>query len=168
MTAGKSSQASPSAAPPEAGTAVRGCTCFRLRRLTRRVTAVYNRALAPTGMRVTQYSVLSNLRGSGAVSVSHLAEALDMDRTTLTRSLKPLIGAGWVEAQPSALDARVRLVALTSSGDEHLRAARSNWRRAQEEVNSTIGAADLAQLHAMLDRTVPLFRPVTDSEGDVE
>ena len=59
-------------------------------------------------------------------------------------------------------------VALTSSGDENLRAARGCWKRAQEEVNSTIGDADLAQLHAVLDRTVPLFRPVTDSEGDVE
>lgn len=119
-------------------------------------------------MRVTQYSVLSNLRGSGAVPLSQLAEMLDMDRTTLTRSLRPLIEAGWVETHPSPLDARVRLVALTSSGDENLRAARASWKRAQEEVNSTIGAADLAQLHAMLDRTVPLFRPVTDSEGDVE
>ncbi len=166
MAPGNSIQASPNAAPPDAPAPVRGCTCFRLRRLTRRVTAVYNRALAPTGMRVTQYSVLSNLRGSGAVPLSHLAEMLDMDRTTLTRSLKPLIEAGWVEVQSNPLDARVRLVALTSSGDENLRAARGSWKRAQEEVNSTIGAADLAQLHAMLDRTVPLFRPVTDSEGD--
>jgi DNA-binding MarR family transcriptional regulator len=119
-------------------------------------------------MRVTQYSVLSNLRSSGAVALSHLAEALDMDRTTLTRNLKPLVEAGWVELRPSPVDARVRLVALTSNGDESLRAARASWKRAQEEVNSTIGAADLAQLHAMLDQYVPLFRPVTDSEGDVE
>lgn len=128
---------------------------------------MYNRALAPTGMRVTQYSVLSNLRGSDAVPVSQLAEMLDMDRTTLTRNLKPLADAGWVELRPSPLDARVRLVALTSSGDEQLRTARGYWRRAQEEVNSTIGEADLAQLHAVLDRYVPLFRPITDSEGDV-
>jgi DNA-binding MarR family transcriptional regulator len=125
---------------------------------------VYNRALAPTGMRVTQYSLLSNLRGAGAVPVSQLAETLDMDRTTLTRNLKPLADAGWVEVQFSGLDARVRLVTLTSSGDEHLRAARSYWRRAQQEVNSTIGEADLAQLHAMLDRSVPLFRPAAGSE----
>jgi len=168
MPTSKPSRASTNPASPDAPVAVRGCTCFKLRRLTRRVTAVYNRALAPTGMRVTQYSVLSNLRGSGAVSLSQLAEALDMDRTTLTRSLKPLVDAGWVEVQPSPLDARVRLVALTSSGDENLRVARGSWRRAQEEVNSTIGDAELAQLHAMLDRHVQLFRPVADSEGDVE
>jgi DNA-binding MarR family transcriptional regulator len=119
-------------------------------------------------MRVTQYSVLSNLRGSGAVPLSHLAEVLDMDRTTLTRNLKPLVHAGWVEVQASPLDARVRLVALTSSGDENLRAARASWKRAQEEVNSTIGESELAQLHAVLDRSIPLFRPATDSAGEVE
>ena len=91
-----------------------------------------------------------------------------MDRTTLTRNLKPLIEAGWVEVQPSPLDARVRLVSADfERGRAAARCARS-WKRAQEEVNSTIGDADLAQLHAMLDRYVPLFRPVTDSEGDVE
>ena len=168
MHPSKRSLASAISSAQPAPAVVRGCTCFKLRRLTRRVTAVYNRALAPTGMRVTQYSLLSNLRGSDAVPVSQLAQTLDMDRTTLTRNLKPLADAGWVEVRPSLLDARVRLVVLTSSGDEHLRAARGYWRRAQEEVNGTIGEADLMQLHAMLDRFVPLFRPVTDSEGDVE
>jgi DNA-binding MarR family transcriptional regulator len=166
MLSSKRSPASTRSTPHDPPVTVRGCTCFKLRRLTRRVTAVYNRALAPTGMRVTQYSLLSNLRGTGGVPLSQLAETLDMDRTTLTRNLKPLADAGWVEVQPSPLDARVRLVALTASGDEHLRAARAYWRRAQEEVNGTIGEADLGELHAMLDRTVPLFRPVADSEGD--
>lgn len=146
----------------------RGCTCFRLRRLTRRVTAVYNQALAPTGMRVTQYSLLSHLRGAGAVPLSQLAEILDMDRTTLTRNLRPLTDAGWASVEPSSLDARVRLVTLTARGDEHLRTARGFWRRAQEEITSTIGPADLAHLHTLLDRYVPLFRPAAGNEGEVE
>lgn len=129
---------------------------------------MYNRALAPSGMRVTQYSLLSNLRGAVAVPLSQLADTLDMDRTTLTRNLKPLADAGWVEVQPSALDARVRLVTLTASGAEHLRAARGAWKRAQQEVNTTIGDADLMQLHTLLDHCVPLFRPATEREGDGE
>lgn len=151
-----------------AGAPPRGCTCFRLRRLTRRVTAVYNRALAPTGMRVTQYSLLSNLRHSGPVPLSALAESLDMDRTTLSRNLKPLTDAGWVSVTGSPDDARVRLVALTRAGDAHLQAARAHWKRAQEEVNATIGADELSQLHDMLDRYVPLFRPAPGGEGDIE
>src|ERR671927_476049 len=94
-----------------------GCTCFKLRRLTRRVTAVYDRALSAVGMRVTQYSLLAQLRRLRGLSMSQLAEALDMDRTTLTRNLKPLLEAAWVEIQPSDQDARIRLVRITAAGD---------------------------------------------------
>jgi DNA-binding MarR family transcriptional regulator len=146
---------------------LRGCTCFRLRRLTRRVTAVYNRALAATGMRVTQYSLLSNLRHSGPLPLSVLAESLDMDRTTLSRNLKPLTDAGWVAVGASPDDARVRLVALTRQGEAHLQSARTHWKRAQEEVNATIGAGELGALHELLDRYVTLFRPAAGGEGDI-
>ena len=73
---------------------ISGCTCFKLRRLTRRVTAVYDRALAAAGIRVTQYSVLGHVRRLKGASISELADALDMDRTTLTRNLKPLLDSG--------------------------------------------------------------------------
>src|SRR5262245_65682438 len=82
--------------PPGIGS----CTCFKLRRLTRRVTAVYDRALSGAGMRVTQYSLLTHLRGLRGAAMSELAKILDMDRTTLTRNLRPLIEAGRIEAEP--------------------------------------------------------------------
>ena len=147
---------------------VGGCTCFKLRRLTRRVTAVYDRALSAAGMRVTQYSVLSHLRGLRNAPISQLAQMLDMDRTTLTRNLKPLLEAGWVAVAPSTGDARIRLVHITRSGDAQWQSARIYWRQAQEEVNATIGPANLADLHQMLDNYVPLFRPAAGSEGDSE
>jgi DNA-binding MarR family transcriptional regulator len=152
----------------DAGGALRGCTCFRLRRLTRRVTAVYNRALSATGMRVTQYSLLSNVRHSGPLPLSVLAESLDMDRTTLSHNLKPLTDAGWVAVTGSPDDARVRLVSLTRQGEAHLQAARVHWKRAQEEVNATIGQDELNALHELLDRYVALFRPASGGEGDIE
>lgn len=149
----------PSGGP--APTGLRGCTCLRLRRLTRRVTAVYDRALSAAGMRVTQYSLLGHLRGLTGVSMSELAGMLDMDRTTLTRNLKPLIASGWVEVGSDDEDARVRLVQLTPVGEERWQAARAHWRQAQNEVNDTIGPANLVSLHQMLDAYVPLFRTVT-------
>lgn len=142
-----------------------GCTCSKLRRLTRRVTAVYDRALSAAQMRVTQYSLLSNLRGLAGVPMSQLAEMLDMDRTTLTRNLKPLLDAGWVEVHAGAEDARVRLVRITSAGEAQWGAARMYWRRAQDEVNATIGMENLSGLHSMLDTYLPLFRPAT-TDGD--
>jgi len=147
--------------------ALSGCTCSKLRRLTRRVTAVYDRALAVAGLRVTQYSLLAQLRRSRGTPVSQLAEALDMDRTTLTRNLKPLLQAGWVAVEASSADARIRVVRITPAGDAHWQAARSHWRRAQAEINSAIGEPDLAELHDMLDRCLPLFRAAS-GEGETE
>jgi len=147
---------------------LRECTCFKLRRLSRRVTAVYDRALSAAGMRVTQYSLLGHLRGLSGVPISELAEMLDMDRTTLTRNLKPLLESGWVKVRSSDRDARMRLVQLTPLGEGRWKAARAYWRQAQDEVNSTIGADSLAALHQMLDSYVPLFRPVTGNEGYTE
>ena len=145
-----------------------GCTCFKLRRLTRRITAVYDRALSGAGMRVTQYSLLAHLRGLRSVAMSELAEMLDMDRTTLTRNLRPLIEAGWIEVKPSTEDTRIRLVHITPSGETQLQTARVCWRRAQQEVNSTIGSAGVAALHRMLDHCVPLFRAASGEPGGAE
>ena len=144
------------------------CTCFKLRRLTRRVTAVYDRALSGAGMRVTQYSLLAHLRGLHGVAMSELAEMLDMDRTTLTRNLRPLVEAGWIAVKPSAEDARIRLVHITPSGEKRWQAARARWRQAQQEVSSTIGCAGLAELHRMLDNYVPLFRAALGEQGEAE
>lgn len=148
--------------------AARGCTCARLRSLSRRITAVYNRALAPSGMRVTQYSLLVSLRRSGPTSMSRLAESMDMDRTTLTRNLRPLLAAGWLRMQSDPDDARVRRVVLTAKGEAHLAEARGCWRRAQDEVASIIDAQDLGRLHQLIDHYIPLFRPAADGAGENE
>jgi DNA-binding MarR family transcriptional regulator len=144
-----------------------GCTCSRLRRLTRRVTAVYDHALAAVGLRVTQFSLLAHLRGHPGLAMTDLAGRLDMDRTTLTRNLAPLIAAGWVEVAPSPDDARRRLVRITASGEDTWRAARTHWRRAQQEVRSTMGDESLAMLHRLVDDALPLFRPAV-AAGDHE
>jgi len=165
------SQIKPFSSPPPsaaAHTGPRGCTCLRLRRLTRRVTAVYDRALSAAGMRVTQYSLLGHLRGLSGVPMSELAEMLDMDRTTLTRNLKPLIDSGWVRVRSSEEDARIRLVQLTPAGEQRWQMARVYWRQAQDEINDTIGPANLVGLHQMLDTCVPLFRAVTGNEAGTE
>jgi DNA-binding MarR family transcriptional regulator len=154
----------PQLRPPEPASGS-GCTCFKLRRLTRRVTAVYDRALAAAGIRVTQYSVLGQLRRLRAASMSELADALDMDRTTLTRNLKPLLDAGWVEVQAAAGDARRHDVHITAAGEAQFQVARTYWRRAQAEVTAAIGERDLSVLHELVDRYLPYFRP---ADGEPE
>lgn len=128
-----------------------GCSCFRIRRLARRVTQLYDRVLAPSGLRVTQFSLLSHLLKHGALGMGPLAHALDMDRTTLTRNLKPLVDAGLVALATSAHDARQREIRLTKAGQKRFDEAKALWRRAQDEFNRTLGDAQVASLHHLVD-----------------
>jgi DNA-binding MarR family transcriptional regulator len=140
---------------------VSGCTCARLRRLTRRMTALYDRELAPTGLRLTQYSLLATLRREdkdAGVSVSDLAAAMDMDRTTLTRNLRPLLDQGLVELRSDPVDARVRRALITAYGHAAFLNAVPHWRTAQDFVNRTLGEEHVGALHDWLDRVTPAFR----------
>ena len=161
-TAGTMSSAPrrPRNAPPQ----VQGCTCNRLRRLTRRVTAVYDHALAACGLRGTQFSLLSNLLVLQTPTLSVLAEAMDMERTTLTRNLRPLIAAGWVALQPGR-NARNREARMTPAGRAKLAQDKPHWRRAQSTLNSALGDAEVVRLHRLVDRYLPLLRGPVHSDG---
>ena len=129
---------------------VGGCTCFKLRGLTRRVTALYDRALAPSGINVNQYSLLAHLAGANAVSVSGLAVLLAADRTTVTRNLQPLLAAGYVEVGLGA-NARTRALSITHRGKAVLAAARPFWKSAQRSMRDVAGETALAALHKLVD-----------------
>lgn len=115
------------------------CTGAALRRATRRLTQFYDDAMKPTGLRLTQYSVLNALAQAEDPSITDLAETLMMDRTTLTRNLRPLEAAGWVRLGPGA-DARSRAVTLSEDGRRVLEAARPVWRQAEIAVRERLGA----------------------------
>lgn len=148
---------------PDPAARISGCTCFKLRKLTRRLTRLYDVHLAAAGLRLTQYSLLAVLVRAGATTMSRLADVMGMDRTTLTRNLKPLAEAGWVEVSAGA-DARERIVSVTDAGRETWQAARAHWRRAQDEVNRTLGAEEVATLHALLDGAAAKLHPVRAEE----
>ena len=107
--------------------------------------------LAPCGLRVTQFSLLTVVAGGDGVQIGALAEALDMDRTTLTRNLGPLLDAGLVVLERSEVDARRREVRITADGRVRQAEARKLWRRAQNQLNRTLGDAQVAALHATFD-----------------
>jgi DNA-binding MarR family transcriptional regulator len=88
--------------------------------------------------------------------MSALARLTEMDRTTLTRNLKPLADAGFVDIA-AGTDARSRVVSATARGREARSGARELWRRAQDEVNQALGAEQVAALHALLDRSLGRF-----------
>ena len=131
-----------------------GCTCFRLRSLTRRVTQLYDQVLAPSGLTVTQYSLLAHARKRerpAPPTVSELAEELYTERTTLTRNLKPLVDAGLVTVAGGA-DARSKAVAITPAGERAFRAARPLWKQAQARMGERAGPQRLIKLHKMIEK----------------
>jgi len=131
----------PPASPP--------CACGRLRRATRALTQLYDDLMAPSGLRVTQFSLLRTLARTGTSRLTDLAEALLLDRTALSRTLDPLVERELVTIAHGR-DARTREVSLTASGERTLRAATTHWKRAQARVADTLGATKLQTLIGML------------------
>jgi DNA-binding MarR family transcriptional regulator len=121
------------------------CACTVLRRAARKVTHVYDDALAPAGLRITQYSLLANLDRHGAVAMTELAELLGMDRTTLTRNVGPLERDGLLALRSSGRG-RTKLVTLTDRGRRRLRDAFPYWLAAQERFGRVLGAGPAANL----------------------
>lgn len=117
-------------APAPAHTA---CLCNALRRASRAVTRLYDSELRGTGLRTTQYSLLSLLQRSGEVRQGDLGPLTVLDETTLTRTVRALVDCGWVAVRPG-MDRREKLVSLTKAGAVQLAGARPAWRRAQTRL----------------------------------
>src|SRR5258705_11398625 len=103
------------------------CTCGRLRRAARALTQLYDDLMAPSGLRVTQYSMLCTLASHGTARMSDLARTLLLDRTALSRTLDPLVERGFVAIAPGR-DARTREVSLTRGGARAVQRATPHWR----------------------------------------
>ncbi|NDK39309.1 MarR family transcriptional regulator [Pseudoxanthomonas gei] len=126
------------------------CTCFRLRRAARQVSQVYDRELAAIGLSLNEYSILRHAQ-RGSRLLGELAESLGMERTTLTRNLRPLLAAGWLQ-EDRGEDGRQRLISLTASGKAQLAIARPHWKRAQKRIDTSFGSEAAARLRDDLDR----------------
>lgn len=129
--------AKPSGFPPPRPDGSQFCACFMARRLGRRVTALYERHLAPFGLGIGQFSLLGMALALPDSGISTLAEALDVDRTTLSRTFASLRNAGLVE-QVDGADRRKRLVRATPAGRILWRQALSGWRAAQAETRGLV------------------------------
>ena len=125
------------------------CACGRLRRAARALTQLYDDAMAPAGLRVTQFSLLRTLERDGALRITDLAARQLLDRTALSRNLDPLVERGLV-AVAAGKDARTREVALTPKGAAALRRAEPLWKHAQEDVARRVGKSRLETLIAIL------------------
>ena len=133
------------------------CACTSVRRTGRALAQVYDAIMAPSGLRNTQFALLSRLDREKPVGMGDLADLLAMDRTTLTRALAPLERQGWLLVEAGA-DRRTRQVRLTASGAATREAARPLWRQAQAHVAMKFGDARLAALRQDLTELTALMR----------
>ena len=126
------------------------CSCSALRQAARRVTRLYDDALAPTGLGVNQYSILARLGRAGPSPIQDLARLLVMDRSTLGHLLRPLEKRGLVRLRASEQDGRSRVAALTPAGRAAVANGRPLWESAQRRFARAFGAESAVDLRTVL------------------
>ncbi len=163
ISSGSAAAQALSAAPADARP--RGCTSLKVRQLSRRVSQHFDRMMASVGLKTTQFSLLSTVVRLGPLRPGELACSLQMDASTLTRNLQPMVAQGWVTLGPGG-DGRSRLVGATDSGRAKQAEATRRWKQAQSAFNRKVGAQRVARLHALVDECLGLLDESSD-EGAV-
>ncbi|GHO46890.1 MarR family winged helix-turn-helix transcriptional regulator [Ktedonospora formicarum] len=131
------------------------CACSQVRKAARVITQLYDRCLQPTGLRMTQHTVLVMIAISEQETVMHLAEKLAMDRSALARALKPLENQGLVTVDAGS-DRRTRVVRLTEQGKQALIDAHPYWLQAQKQIIAQFGEQQTHTLLAELKKVESL------------
>ena len=129
------------------------CTCFRMRGAARRVSQIYSRHLAPTGLKISQFSLLAFVTARGPLGITALSELLSTDRTTLTRNLRPLLASGVIE-RAEAGDKRRHELGAPAAGRTLCKRALPRWAAADEDVRAAMGIKLTADLHGALERSM--------------
>lgn len=133
-----------------------GCTNFKLRQLMRRVAQHYDLEMAQAGLKTTQYSLLTCVHKIGPLRPGELAQSMKVSASTLTRNLKPLVDAGWLELAAGS-DARSRRVSITPAGTVKREEARLRWKVAQDSLNQLLGEDRVLALHQLINDSLEIL-----------
>lgn len=117
---------------------LQNCACFNVRKSARVLTKHYDNALQPLELKPTQFTILAVLSSVDAITVTDLADYMILDRTTLTRNLRPLEKQGMIKTGAGD-DRRTRMISLSKKGLSKLENAIPLWKQAQKEVNEYLG-----------------------------
>ena len=128
------------------------CNATAMRKASRRLTQLFDDALAPSGVRSTQFAILAELnrRSKEPPTMRELADALVLDRSALGHNLRPLERDGLIALEESEEDHRRRHVVLTRQGRAKCAEAKRLWQTAQDRFNTVIGQSKAAELRATL------------------
>jgi DNA-binding MarR family transcriptional regulator len=128
------------------------CVSNNLHKTARAVSRVYAEEMRPAGLTRSQFAILETLEQRGPMAVSDMARRLYMERTTLTRNLKPLEEAGFITRRVDEHDARIKEVAIVPAGRRKLKQARGYWRNAQARMLKLFGEKQWQELEVTLRR----------------
>jgi DNA-binding MarR family transcriptional regulator len=127
----------------------RECVGFRVRKLNRMITAIYDGALASAGLKTSQFSVLVAVANREKTRPAELTKLLQMDESTLSRNVERMCARGWLRLERNE-DRRSHLIEVTDKGQALIRKCLPAWQRAQEEVSQRLGADSVAALRSAL------------------
>jgi DNA-binding MarR family transcriptional regulator len=130
------------------------CLCAMVRKAGRVLTRRYDNYLKPSGLKVTQYSMMANIARNPGITVSALAELLHMDQTTVSRNLQVLEKSGYMHLEPEVADHRIKRIRLGDLGVSKMDEARPLWEKAQMEMERILGKEALEGLLSSLEKAV--------------
>ena len=143
----------PSERDPVDYMATAGCFCLASRQAARKITRLYDQYMQESGLRVTQFTILSQLMLRGEMPIGRLAGILGMERTTLTRNLTPLEQQGWISIHAGD-DPRARMISITGQGRGVVRRSFPFWSKAQAQIGKLLGADGQAALKLLGSRNL--------------
>jgi DNA-binding MarR family transcriptional regulator len=138
------------------------CACFNARNAARAITDLYDEALAPGGLRLSQFAILLAIRHRHGATMQEIASELGLDPSTMTRTLRPLEDQELVRARPGD-DKRAKTLELTADGNQALRTCLALWRNAQEALRRKIGSQIFDRLNEDLVAVVRALRADDDA-----
>lgn len=115
------------------------CVCISTRKAANALTNLYDEALAKSGIKVTQYSLLKNIFGSLEITINELSRLTKLNRTTLTRNLAVLETAELIEIINDPQDLRKSVVMLTKGGERTLKKSQVSWEEVQKKTKKVLG-----------------------------
>ena len=140
------------------------CLCSSFRRTARALSQVYEEAMRPTGLRITQFTILQALARTGEVKQGRLGEILVMDSTSLTRTLRIMRQQGWI-AERRGEDQRERWLKLSKAGEAKLKIATATWEKVQARLQAKLGEAGWKNVMQWTNQVTGMAADLISQEG---
>ncbi len=127
------------------------CYCTKIRKASKALTQYYINILKPSGLKITQFALLNNLRRLGPVTMSTLSEATNLERTTLIRNLKPLENKKLIQII-SQENSKANLIYLTDNGEKILNLTLPYWEKAQKSIEEILTKEEIEDFDKTLQK----------------